>query len=203
MSSRAYIDSYLADVARIAGEIDRPQLERIIEILFDAWKRGAAVFTMGNGGSASTATHFACDLAKWTIVQGKPRFRVMCVNDNIPLVSALTNDEGWSNVYSEQLSPWLGEGDVIVAFSVHGGAGAGNAGTWSQNIPGAMSLAKERGSRIVGFAGDTGGLMKEMADACVVVPTVDPGRITPYVESFHLTLHHLVCDRLRALIAES
>jgi D-sedoheptulose 7-phosphate isomerase len=116
-------------------------------------------------------------------------------------MSALINDEGWATVYVEQLRPWLSAGDVIVGFSVHGGSGQGNAGAWSQNLPAAMSLAKERGAHVLGFAGDSGGLMAKMADVCVLVPTVNPDRITVYTESMHVVLHHLVCDRLRERIA--
>jgi D-sedoheptulose 7-phosphate isomerase len=118
-----------------------------------------------------------------------------------PLVSALTNDEGWAAVYSEQLESWLSPGDVLVGFSVHGGSGSGNAGLWSQNLPAAMKKAKEKGARLIGFAGDTGGIMSEIADACIVVPTVNPDRITVYTEGMHVVLHHLVCDRLRERIA--
>jgi D-sedoheptulose 7-phosphate isomerase len=196
----AYIDSYCQEMTEALRQVDRQSISASVEILFGAWQRQQAVFVMGNGGSASTATHFACDLAKWTAVKGKRRFRVLCINDNIPLVSALTNDEGWSAVYAEQLEPWLTKGDVVVAFSVHGGAGYGNAGAWSQNIPAAMQLAKDRGAQIIGFAGDTGGLMRSIADACIVVPTVNRNRITVYTEGMHVVLHHLVCDRLRERI---
>ncbi len=199
----AYIESYREEMAIAVRMLDPQPIVAAIDILFDAWVRGSTVFAMGNGGSASTATHFACDLTKWTAVEGKKRFRVLCLNDNIPLVSALTNDEGWATVYAEQLQAWLAPGDVVVGFSVHGGSGQGNAGPWSQNLPAAMRLAKEHGARIVGFAGDTGGLMLEIADACIVVPTVNPSRITVYTEGMHVVLHHLVCDRLRERIVDS
>src|SRR5207244_11963637 len=95
------------------AQLDHESIERAIQILFEAWEQRRTVFAVGNGGSASTATHFACDLAKWTALPGKARFRVLCLNDNIPLVSALTNDEGWAAVYREQLEAWLEPGDVL------------------------------------------------------------------------------------------
>ena len=197
-----YIQTYCAETAEIVGRIDPEPIARAIEILFEAWQNRRSVFVMGNGGSASTATHFACDLAKWTAVDGKPRFRVLCLNDNIPLVSALTNDEGWAAVFREQLEAWLEPFDVVVAFSVHGGSGRGNAGPWSENLPAELQFAKRRGGRVVGFAGDSGGLMASMADSCIVVPPLAPERLTPHTEGLHVVLHHLVCDRLRSRIAE-
>lgn len=201
LGDATYIKSYCEEMSSALAQLDHESIERAIEILFEAWERRRTVFAVGNGGSASTATHFACDLSKWTALPGKPRFRVLCLNDNIPLVSALTNDEGWNAVYSEQLEAWLEPGDVVVGFSVHGGSGSGNAGPWSQNIPAAMQLAKARGARLIGFAGDGGGVMRNVADACIVVPTVNVDRITVYTEGMHVVLHHLVCDRLRERIA--
>lgn len=198
----SYVRSYVREMEQTLEQIDHRSIQGAIEILFEAWRNGRTVFSMGNGGSASTASHFACDLAKWTSIPDKPRFRVMCLNDNVPLVSALTNDEGWTAVYAEQLESWLTTGDVVVGFSVHGGSGSGNAGLWSQNLPAAMKKAKEKGARLIGFAGDTGGIMAEIADACIIVPTVNPNRITVYTEGMHVVLHHLVCDRLRERIAQ-
>jgi D-sedoheptulose 7-phosphate isomerase len=196
-----YVRTYFAEAVEIVERLDPAPIVSAIDILFEAWQKGRTVFVMGNGGSASTASHFACDLTKWTTLPGKPRFRVLCLNDNIPLVSALTNDEGWAAVYTEQLKAWLVPADVVVAFSVHGGSGSGNAGAWSQNLPAALRFAKDRGARLVGFSGNGGGLMASIADACVVVPAPKGERLTPHTEGIHVVLHHLVCDRLRGRIA--
>src|SRR5207247_7073246 len=123
--------------------LDRALLDRVVELLLDAWRARATVYAIGNGGSASTASHFVCDLAKVTIVPGKPRFRAIAVVDNVPLNSAWTNDSGFGSVFAEQLEPWLTRGDELVAFSVHGGAGSGDAGPWSQNLVKAVKLARE------------------------------------------------------------
>lgn len=164
------------------------KINEVIDILFNAWKNGSRIFIMGNGGSASTATHFACDLSKVTIVQNKKRFKIMGLNDNIPLVSALTNDEGWNEIYVEQLKSHFEKGDVAIAFSVHGGSGKDKAGIWSQNLLKALQFAKDNGGTAIGFSGFDGGAMKDMADVCVVVPF----NSTPHVESFHLVLEHLI-----------
>ncbi|HEX4841665.1 MAG TPA: SIS domain-containing protein [bacterium] len=201
--STASVAQYLEEMERITSEISRPEIDRAIDILFEAWKRGSTVFVMGNGGSASTATHLACDLAKYTIVDEKPRFRVFGLTDNVPLVSAWTNDSGYESIFVEQLKPWLKKDDVLIGISVHGAAGSADAGPWSQNLVHAMVLARERGARIIGLSGFTGGAMKEMADACVIVPITDEPLGTPLVESWHVTLHHLLCFALRQRILAS
>jgi len=192
MQNRDFIDHFLHGVKQIADAVDRQQIDRAIEILFAAWRRGNTVFTCGNGGSAGTATHLAADLFKCTIVENQPRLRAMSLVDNICLTSALVNDEGWDNVYLEQLKTLFRPGDVLLGISVHGGTGRDRAGLWSQNLLKAMHYAKEHGGYAVGFSGFDGGAMNELADVCVVVPY----NTTPHVESFHVVLHHLITFRL-------
>jgi D-sedoheptulose 7-phosphate isomerase len=197
--NKAFIESYLEDMKEIVDRLDRGKIDRIIELLFSAWKEGKTVFVMGNGGSASTATHLACDLAKCTIVEGKKRFRVICLNDNIPLMSALINDNGFDNLFSEQLKNLMQKNDYLVGFSVHGGEGKDKAGLWSQNLLKAMHLAKEEyHATLIGFSGFDGGAMKDMADECLVIPF----NSTPQVESFHLAIEHLICNCLKKKIEE-
>jgi D-sedoheptulose 7-phosphate isomerase len=199
LKNQAFIESYLEDMKVIVDKLSKEKIDRVIELLFSAWKEGRTVFVIGNGGSASTATHFACDLAKCTIVEGKRRFKIICLNDNIPLMSALVNDNGFDNLFSEQLKNLMQEKDFLVAFSVHGGSGKDKAGLWSQNLLKAMILAKEEyDATTIGFSGFDGGAMRELADACVVVPF----NSTPQVESFHLALEHLICSCLKEKIEE-
>lgn len=146
---------------------------------------------MGCGGSASTATHFAADLAKTTIIDNNIGFKTIALVDNVPLVSAWTNDKGWSTVFEGQLKAWLAKDDVLVGFSVHGGSNRGDeAGPWSQNLVSAMKLALARQAKIVGFSGFDGGALKEMSDSCIVIPTQSELYGTPLVESMHVVLHH-------------
>jgi len=198
MQSFDYINSFLEGVKQVAETIDRQAIARAMDLLYEAWQRGNTVFTCGNGGSAGTATHLAADLSKCTIVDHQPRLRALSLVDNIPLVSALVNDDGWDSVYEEQLKNLFRPGDVVVAISVHGGAGRDRAGLWSQNLLRAMHYARENGGFALGFSGFDGGAMRELADVCVVVPY----HTTPHVESFHVVLHHLVtfglAERLRA-----
>lgn len=194
------IGEYLKALERVNSSVDRRAVRKAVDILLEAWREGRTVFTMGNGGSASTATHFAADLAKCTMVPGKPRFKVISLNDNVPLTSAWTNDSGFGSIFAEQMEPWLREGDVLVGFSVHGGSGSGEAGPWSQNLVRAMALAKERKAKIVGFSGFDGGVMKEITDVCLVVPIDSEPLGTPLVESYHVVLHHLICLALKERI---
>ena len=198
MKNEKQINQYLDEIKRICDEINRADIDKTIEILFDAWKNGNQVFLCGNGGSAGTATHFMCDLFKVTIVKDKKRFRAHCLNDNIPLMTALINDDGWDNLFIEQLKNLYRKGDVILCFSVHGGSGRDKAGAWSQNLLKAMDYVKQNGGKSIGFAGFDGGAMNEVADVCIVVPF----NATPHVEAFHVVLQHLIAFRLKEKIAE-
>ena len=198
MENRKFIRNYLSEMKSVIDGISADDIDKAVEILFDAWKRGSTVYTCGNGGSASTATHFVCDLAKTTIVEGKKRFKAFCLNDNIPLVSALINDNGFDNIYYEQLKGNFQKGDVLICISVHGGVGSDRAGLWSQNLIKALKYAKDTGGKTIGLAGFDGGLMKEIADACIVTPV----NSTPHTESLHLAIEHLVCQCLKQRITE-
>lgn len=197
------IDAYLEALQDLGQAVPHQDIHRVVDILYDAWRAGNAVYTMGNGGSASTASHFACDLAKCTIVPGRKRLKAAAVVDNVPLVSAWTNDSGFGSIFAGQLDPWLQAGDVVIGLSVHGGSGDGEAGPWSQNLVQAARLAKQRGARVIGFSGFGGGALKEMADVCLVVPVDEEPLGTPLVESYHVVLHHLICVALRLRIAEN
>ena len=199
MQGKEFIDHYLQDVSLVTKRISREDIDKVIELLYEAWGEDRQVFLAGNGGSASTAVHFASDLAKFTAVEGKRRFRALALNDNVPLVSALTNDLGWENIYVEQLMNLMRKRDVYVAISVHGGSGSDAAGPWSQNLLKAAKFVKENDGKVVGLAGFDGGVLKGIADACIVVPV----NSTPQVEGYHAVLTHLICARLRELISGS
>ncbi len=203
MDTLAFVDRYLAETAEIAKRSARGELAAIIDILFDAYLAGGTIYTCGNGGSAANASHLACDIAKFTWVAGKRRFNAISLCDNAALISALTNDVGFHRIFVEQLEGRIGPEDVLVCLSVHGGSGADEAGPWSQNLVGAAELAKARGAKVVAFVGYDGGALKELADACAIVPRTEAGHTsTPHVEGFHEVYHHLVCQRLLELTQE-
>lgn len=197
MKNAAYIDTFLNGVEKITQSISRDDIDRAIELLYATWKEGRTVFTAGNGGSAGTATHLAADLTKMTAIPNRPRLKAMSLVDNVPLVSALVNDDGWENVYTEQLATFFSEGDTLITISVHGGKGKDKAQAWSQNLVKAINFVKERGGRTLGLAGFDGGLMREICDVCVVVPY----ETTPHVEGYHVVLHHLLAFCLAERIA--
>jgi D-sedoheptulose 7-phosphate isomerase len=198
MRNGAFIERYFAEMEQGIAGLERAQIDRAIETLFDAWKRGATVFLIGNGGSASTATHFACDLSKVTISPGKPRLRAISLCDNVALMSAWINDSGFEHLFSEQLRNLMHPGDVLIAISVHGGSGADQGGPWSQNLLRAVKTAREEyGATILGFTGFDGGVLRQASDIAVHVPLPS----TPQVESFHLVLEHLITFCLRDKIA--
>ena len=163
---------------------------KAIKILMDCHKRKGTVFTMGCGGSASTAMHFAADLAKTT-----GGFRALSLVDNTPLVSAYTNDLGWESVFAGQLDDWITKDDVLIGFSVHGGNSK-----WSGNLTNALNLAKKKGAKIIGFSGFDGGSLMKMSDACFVVPTKSETYGTPVVEAMHVVINHGIIFDLREKI---
>ncbi|MBS3088766.1 SIS domain-containing protein [Candidatus Pacearchaeota archaeon] len=197
--SREFIDRYLQETEEIIRDIDREEISKFVEILFETWKNKKKVITMGNGGSASTASHFVGDLIKTVSnpssmkeISSVKGFRAICLNDNHPALSAWINDSGWEKAYSGLLNTLLDDGDVILLVSVHGGSG------WSGNLVHAMDLAKKRKAKILGLAGFDGGKMKEMCDSCIVVPKDS----TPHTEGFHGVLQHLIVSRLQERIGE-
>ncbi len=198
-------DKYFGLVAKSSlNFIESSEYQRVLDILFDCYKRGGTVFTMGCGGSASTATHFAADLAKTTMVNGRLGYKATSLVDNIPLASAWVNDKGWGSVFAGQLEAWLTNKDVVVGFSVHGGTNQGDeAGPWSQNLVPAIKLAKKRRAKIIGFSGFDGGALSEMADASIVIPIDSEPYGTPVIEAMHVVLHHSIIFDLKERIKGS
>lgn len=197
--NREFIDNYIKEVQDIVRNINREEIDKFIEILFQAWKDNKKVITMGNGGSAGTASHFAADLMKTIAndssmkeISSTRGLKAICLNDNSSVLTAWINDSGWDNAYSGLLNTFLEEGDVILLISVHGGSG------WSGNLVEAMNFAKKRNAKILGLAGFDGGKMREMADVCIVVPK----NSTPHTEGFHGVLQHMIVDRLRELVLD-
>lgn len=201
MSSSSYINSFLTQSSEISEKLKsyEPEIEKVIDALFSAWKNNKPVFVVGNGGSAGTATHFVADLVKTVIDSPTQKgVRAMALADNIPLISAATNDWGWGEVYNGILNTFWEEGAVVLSFSVHGGSGNDKAGVWSQNLLQVLQFAKDNKGIAIGFSGFDGGVMKNLSDISVVVEAES----TPLVESFHVVLFHLVTFRLKEMIKE-
>jgi D-sedoheptulose 7-phosphate isomerase len=165
----------------------------VIHCLEEAYREGKQVFIIGNGGSAATASHMACDLGKVILPEAgdaAPRFRVMALTDNTPWITALANDLGYEYIFSEQLKNMLHKGDLVIAIS-----GSGN----SPNILEGIKVAKLLGAKVLGILGFDGGKAQEMVDASVIVRSENYG----YVEDVHMALDHLVTAYFRTLLANS
>ena len=178
------IRKYLNEVRLVLSALPEDRIAEVVDVLLSANYVGSTVFTLGNGGSASTASHFACDLAKGTITPGRPRFRVMALTDNVPLMTAWSNDTAYEHVFVEQLRALLNRGDVVVAFS-----GSGN----SPNVLRAVELARREGAITIGFSGFAGGQLGELVD----VPVIVPCNCMEQIEDVHLTLCHVVSTVLK------
>jgi D-sedoheptulose 7-phosphate isomerase len=182
------VDKYLEDLRLCLSRLPVDEILRVIETLHAARFAGRQVFVIGNGGSAATASHFACDLGKGTSRPGLPRFRVIALTDNMATFSAYANDVGYECVFVEQLANLLRPGDVVVGIS-----GSGN----STNVLRALEYARHHAAMTIGFTGFDGGLIKDCVDLCVIVPSY----CMEQVEDVHLILEHLVCTVLRQIAA--
>ena len=182
-----HIQKFLSDARTVIDRIDRAAIETTINILARVREDGGRVFFLGVGGGAANASHAVGDFRK---IGG---FEAYTPADNVAELSARTNDEGWESAFVEWLKgSRLGPNDAVFVLSV--GGGNPELGL-SANIARAVSFAKSVGAKVLGIVGKDGGFTARHADACVVVPTVDPGAVTPHVEAAQaLVLHLLVSD---------
>jgi len=193
MNTTENVQSYFKDLEQVVSNISKDDIIKTIELIKKARENGKRIFIIGNGGSASTATHFACDLNKYTSVDNKKRFKAISLLDNVPLMTALVNDEGWDKVYSYQLENLMDDGDFLIAISVHGGTGQDKAGVWSQNLLRAVKLVQARGGKVISLIGFDGGELRKISDASIVVPI----NSTPQIEGFHLVITHMICSIIK------
>ncbi len=183
------VGGYLTELADMVREMPQDRIWDVIHVLMDAWRKGSRVFLLGNGGSAATASHMANDLNKYTIVPGQPRFKVLALSDNVPLMTAWGNDTSYENIFVEQMLNFWEPGDVAIGIS-----GSGN----SPNVLKAMQAARDLGGIAIGFTGRDGGKLKSVVDLCIHVPS---DRIVQQ-EDGHMILDHLIATTLRQLIEE-
>jgi D-sedoheptulose 7-phosphate isomerase len=179
------VREHLSDVAGALRAIRIETVEAAVSEILRAHRRGRCVYLLGNGGSATTASHFACDLSKATIVEGTPRLRVISLADNTALLTAWANDAAYERIFAEQLTNLVAPGDVVVAFSVSGR---------SPNVLAAMAVAAERGARTVAFLGF---LSPATLHSCVDVTVHVPSDDFRVVEDCHLALAHAVIASTR------
>lgn len=178
--------AYINRVRQALDALHHEAIVSLLECLLRAREEGRTVFVFGNGGSAATASHMASDLTKGTIRPGVPRLRAFALTDNVPVLTAWSNDTGFDQVFSEQLKSVAREGDVAIAIS-----GSGN----SPNVVAGIKTAQELGLFTVGLLGFDGGKVRDMVDLAIVVPIHEYGP----VEDIHLLLNHLVTTVMNEL----
>ncbi len=186
-AGKKFVREYLAETKNILGLIEDDlanKVEKLASILSEARVEKRMVFTMGNGGSAATASHFAEDLAKGTITEGLPRFRVIGLTDSIPSMLAWANDSCYEDIFIEQLKNLMEPGDIVIGIS-----GSGN----SMNIIRAIEYANGNGGVTVGISGYDGGKLLKSARENIHIPSFDMQK----VEDIHLLVLHLLFRLLK------
>jgi D-sedoheptulose 7-phosphate isomerase len=178
------IKNYISEVRESLARLPLDGVVKVIEILEEARQRDRKVYLFGNGGSAATASHFASDLAKGAICEGKPRLKAMALTDNVPLLSAWANDTAYDNIFAEQLENFIEPGDIAIGIS-----GSGN----SPNVLNGIKTAKARKATTIGITGFDGGKLKEMVDIAIIVPN----HTMEQVEDIHLLIEHVITTCLR------
>lgn len=178
------ISLYISTLQETMNSLSIESIAKAVDILQEARVGGRQVFIMGNGGSASTATHFVCDLAKNTRRDELPHFRVIGLTDNMAMFSAYANDEGYERVFEAQLDNLIDPGDIVIGISASGN---------SKNVLNAMSLARQRRAVTIGFTGFDGGHLRSLVDVNIHVDS----HVIEHVEDIHLMLEHMIVKTLK------
>ena len=179
-----YTQQHLEEAGRVIAQLDVAAIERMVHLLADLRARGGRLFFLGVGGSAANCSHAVNDFRKLAGIEA------YAPTDNVSELTARTNDEGWASVFVEWLkTSRLQAGDMLFVFSVGGGNLEKNI---SPNLVRAMQYARQVGAQIVGVVGRDGGYTAQVADACVIVPTVNPEAVTPHTEAFQAVVWHLL-----------
>lgn len=179
-----YVEDYLQQLTTVIRALPHEPLLAITSVLRAAREQGRLIFVFGNGGSAATASHMACDFGKNTRSPDRRRMRIISLNDNIPTMMAYANDEGYENVFAEPLISLAEEGDIAIAIS-----GSGN----SPNVLKGVQTARELGLMTIGLTGFKGGKLRGLVDSCLVVPSDSMEQI----EDVHMIIDHLLTGLLR------
>jgi D-sedoheptulose 7-phosphate isomerase len=189
----SHIQDYFREAEELARSIDLREVDRMVDILAEARSKGR-LFILGVGGSAGNAGHAVNDFRKLC------GFEAYAPTDNVSELTARVNDDGWPTSFANWLrGSRIRADDVVLVFSVGGGNAEKNI---SANIVEALKLAKSVGAKVIGVVGRDGGYTKQIADACVVVPTVNPRNVTPHAEAFQAVVWHGMVTDPRLLVNE-
>lgn len=184
-----FVTRYFEEVAQVAARIDRTAVCRLLDLLVEVRERGGRLFVLGVGGSAGNASHAVNDFRKITGIEA------YAPTDNVSELTARINDDGWESAYANWLrGSRLGTGDCVLVLSVGGGDAERNVST---NLVRAIEYARLVGARVCGIVGRGGGFTAKVADACVIVPTVNPQAVTAHAEAFQAVIWHLLVSHPR------
>ena len=190
-----YTRGHLAETGRIIEQLDVDAIERMVGLLVDLRSRGGRIFFLGVGGSAANCSHAVNDFRKIAGIES------YAPTDNVSELTARTNDEGWASVFVEWLKgSRLKAEDMVFVFSVGGGNQEMNV---SPNLVEALQYAGKVGAQVVGLVGRDGGYTAQVADACVVVPTVNPENVTPHTEAFQAVIWHLLVSHPKLKVSQT
>ncbi len=190
-----FTQTFIAEAIEILNKLDVASIEKMADILAQTREQGGRLFTLGVGGSAANASHAVNDFRKIAGIES------YAPTDNASELTARTNDEGWASVFRGWLEgSHLNAKDCVFVFSVGGGNLEKNV---SPNLVLALQLAKQVGAKIIGIVGRDGGYTAQVADACVIVPTVNSEHVTPHTEAFHSVVHHLLVTHPRVKAAQT
>jgi D-sedoheptulose 7-phosphate isomerase len=194
MNVSAYTKNYYDEVVAVARGIDQAAVDRMVDLLVEVRARGGRLFILGVGGGAGHASHAVNDFRKICGIEA------YTPTDNVSELTARINDDGWPTAFANWLrGSRIGADDMVLVFSVGGGNAAKNI---SANIVEALKLAKSVNARVIGVVGRDGGYTREVADACVVVPTVNPATVTPHTEAFQAVVWHGIVSHPKLLANE-
>jgi D-sedoheptulose 7-phosphate isomerase len=183
-ATMSFSEDFLGDTVAILSQIDATDVEAVVDVLRATRDQGGRLFFGGSGGGAGHASHAACDFRKLA------GFEAYCISDNVSELTARVNDDGWDSAYSNWLrASRLRAGDCLFVFSVGGGSIEPPV---SMNLLKSVELAKEVGASVVGVVGRDGGAVRSLADASVLLPTVDPKLVTPQTEGLQALVWHLI-----------
>ncbi len=181
---RPFAESYFNALKRCYEEVSLDKINRVAEILLAVQERGGKILIFGNGGSAATASHMACDLSKTTMVEGQRSIRAISLADDVAIMTAWANDTSYDLVFQQQVANLLDHGDVVIGISASGN---------SPNVLRAVEYANQHGAITIGLIGFGGGKLKSLVNVDVTISSRDYG----VVEDFHLTLDHLLSAYIR------
>ena len=184
-----FVQDYLRETQEVVARLDAAAIERLADILGQTRDGGGRLFVLGVGGSAANASHAVNDFRKLA------GFEAYAPTDNVSELTARTNDEGWASVFEGWFRvSRLGPQDLVLVLSVGGGNAEKNV---SPNLVVALQYARQVGAKIIGIVGRDGGYTATVADACVIVPTVNPAHTTPHAEAFQAVIWHLLVSHPR------